>query len=169
MVTSTAGDFECRVLVACAGLSSDRIARMAGLPIDVAIVPFRGEYWTLAPQRGHLVRHLIYPVPDPAFPFLGVHFTRRVDGVIEAGPNAVLALAREQYGRAGFDLRDAWDTAPMAAGFWRMSRRPLASGHRRTATGFESVGIREGVRRAGARVETGGPHAGAVSASGHKR
>jgi len=122
VVESTAGDFESRALIACAGLESDRIARMAGLTIGVAIVPFRGEYWMLSPARRDLVRHLIYPVPDPAFPFLGVHFTRRIGGGIEAGPNAVLALAREGYSRASFRLMDVCDMASWP-GFWRMASK----------------------------------------------
>jgi L-2-hydroxyglutarate oxidase len=127
VVTSTSGDFEARVLVGCAGLGSDRVARMAGLAIDVAIVPFRGEYWMLAPERAHLVRNLVYPVPDPAFPFLGVHFTRRIGGGVEAGPNAVLALAREGYTRTSFDAKDAWDAARWP-GFWRMAGRNWRAG-----------------------------------------
>jgi L-2-hydroxyglutarate oxidase LhgO len=122
VVESTAGDVEARVLVGCAGLGSDRLARMAGLDVDVAIIPFRGEYWMLAPERAHLVKNLVYPVPDPAFPFLGVHFTRRIGGGIEAGPNAVLALAREGYRRTSFDARDAWEAARWP-GLWRMARR----------------------------------------------
>jgi L-2-hydroxyglutarate oxidase LhgO len=109
IVKSTGGDVSARAVVSCAGLESDRIARMAGLPVDVAIIPFRGEYWMLSPQRSHLVRHLIYPVPDPTFPFLGVHFTRRIGGGIEAGPNAVLALRREGYTRTSVSARDVWD------------------------------------------------------------
>jgi (S)-2-hydroxyglutarate dehydrogenase len=127
VVTSTGGDFEARVLVGCAGLESDRVARMAGLAIDVAIVPFRGEYWMLAPQRAYLVKNLVYPVPDPAFPFLGVHFTRRIAGGVEAGPNAVLALAREGYTRASFDAKDAWDAARWP-GFWRMAGKHWRAG-----------------------------------------
>jgi L-2-hydroxyglutarate oxidase len=124
---STAGAVEGRVLVACAGLDSDRIARMAGLETDVAIVPFRGEYWMLRPERASLVRHLVYPVPDLTFPFLGVHFTRRIGGGIEAGPNAVLALKREGYTRTSFDARDAWDVARWP-GFWRMARKHWRNG-----------------------------------------
>lgn len=116
------GHLEARVLVACAGLGSDRVARMAGLSLDVAIVPFRGEYWMLAPERASLIRNLLYPVPDPRFPFLGVHFTRRLGGGVEAGPNAVLALKREGYTRTSFDARDAWDLARWP-GFWRMAAR----------------------------------------------
>jgi (S)-2-hydroxyglutarate dehydrogenase len=127
VVATTAGDVEAQVLVACAGLESDRVARMAGLSIDVAIIPFRGEYWMLAPSRAHLVHNLIYPVPDPAFPFLGVHFTRRFRGGIEAGPNAVLALAREGYHRTRFDARDVLEMARWP-GFWRMARRDWRAG-----------------------------------------
>ncbi len=127
VVASTAGDVEARALVACGGLSSDRLARMAGVETDVAIVPFRGEYWTLAASRTGLVRNLIYPVPDPSFPFLGVHFTRRIGGGVEAGPNAVLALAREGYRRTSFDARDAWDMARWP-GLWRMARRHWRAG-----------------------------------------
>jgi L-2-hydroxyglutarate oxidase LhgO len=127
VVATTAGDVEARVLVACAGLESDRVARMAGLVIDVAVVPFRGEYWMLSPERAHLVKSLVYPVPDPSFPFLGVHFTRRIHGGVEAGPNAVLALAREGYHRASFDVRDAWAVARWP-GFWRMARTHWRAG-----------------------------------------
>jgi L-2-hydroxyglutarate oxidase LhgO len=127
VVQSSAGDFEGKVLVACAGLGSDRLARLSGLAVDVAIVPFRGEYWMLTPERAGLVKSLVYPVPDPAFPFLGVHFTRRIGGGVEAGPNAVLALAREGYRRTSFDARDAWGVATWP-GFWKMARRHWRAG-----------------------------------------
>ena len=127
VVSTGAGEVEAQVLVACAGLESDRVARMAGLAIDVAIVPFRGEYWMLATERAHLVKSLIYPVPDPSFPFLGVHFTRRLRGGIEAGPNAVLALAREGYSRTRVDARDLLDMARWP-GFWRMAGRHWRAG-----------------------------------------
>lgn len=97
VVESTMGDFETSVMVNCAGLYSDKVARYTSGTIDVKIVPFRGEYYKIAPEKQHLVRNLIYPVPDPNFPFLGVHFTRMIGGGIEAGPNAVLAFAREGY------------------------------------------------------------------------
>ena len=129
VVPSTSGDLEARVLVACAGLESDRFARAAGISVDVAIVPFRGEYWMLAPDRASLVKNLIYPVPEPAFPFLGVHFTRRIGGGVEVGPNAVLAMAREGYGRASFDVRDAWAAASWP-GVWRMASRHWRAGLR---------------------------------------
>jgi L-2-hydroxyglutarate oxidase LhgO len=127
IVKSTGGDVSARAVVSCAGLESDRIARMAGLPVDVAIIPFRGEYWMLSPQRSHLVRHLIYPVPDPTFPFLGVHFTRRIGGGIEAGPNAVLALRREGYTRTSVSARDVWDELRWP-GFWKMARKHWRAG-----------------------------------------
>lgn len=127
VVETTGGAVRARVLVNCAGLQSDRVARRCGVTSDVRIVPFRGEYWTLAPARRDLVRGLVYPVPDPEFPFLGVHFTRRIDGAIEAGPNAVLAFRREGYRWADVSPRDL---AAMAAwsGTWRMARRYWRAG-----------------------------------------
>ena len=107
VLETPAGEFEARYLINCAGLFSDRIAALAGTRNDIRIVPFRGEYFELAPEARHLVRHLIYPVPDPAFPFLGVHFTRLIHGGIEAGPNAVLALAREGYRKTDIHPREA--------------------------------------------------------------
>lgn len=116
---SPAGEVRCRGLVNCAGLQSDRVARMCGVRPGLQIVPFRGEYYELAAGRRGLVRGLVYPVPDPRFPFLGVHFTRRIGGEVEAGPNAVLAFRRHGYTKASFSLRD---TARMAGypGFWIM-------------------------------------------------
>jgi L-2-hydroxyglutarate oxidase len=121
-VETSRGVLACALLVNCAGLQSDRVARLCGAMPDVRIFPFRGEYYDLAPGRRSLVRGLIYPVPDPRFPFLGVHLTRRVDGSIEAGPNAVLALKREGYRWRDVSLRDA---AAVAAwpGFWHLAAR----------------------------------------------
>jgi L-2-hydroxyglutarate oxidase LhgO len=100
LVRTAPGDLTAARVLTCAGLHSDRVARMSGAPDEPRIVPFRGDYWQLRPERRHLVAGLIYPVPDPRFPFLGVHFTRRVaDGAVWLGPNAVLAWAREGYGR----------------------------------------------------------------------
>jgi (S)-2-hydroxyglutarate dehydrogenase len=121
-VETDAGEFEGDFLVNCAGLFSDRVARSAGVDSAVRIVPFRGEYYAIRPDRRHLVRNLIYPVPDPAFPFLGVHFTRLIHGGIEAGPNAVLALAREGYRKTDFALRDALDALTFP-GLWRFLAR----------------------------------------------
>jgi L-2-hydroxyglutarate oxidase LhgO len=110
------------LLFVCAGLQSDRVARLAGDARGPAIVPFRGEYFRLADGRESLVRGLVYPVPDPAYPFLGVHFTRRVSGGIDVGPNAVLALAREGYRRRDIRLADVWETIAWP-GFRRLARR----------------------------------------------
>jgi len=116
------GEVNCRYLINCAGLQSDRVARLCGVEPDLRIVPFRGEYYELTPDKQHLVKNLIYPVPDPSFPFLGVHFTRMIHGGIEAGPNAVLAFKREGYYRASFSLRDAWAIAGYGS-FWVLARR----------------------------------------------
>jgi (S)-2-hydroxyglutarate dehydrogenase len=117
-VVHTAGETSCDFLVACAGLYSDRIAQLAGRKRDVRIVPFRGEYYLIRPERQFLVRNLIYPVPDPRFPFLGVHYTRRIVGGIEAGPNAVLAFAREGYSKRDVNLGDLADALAFP-GLWR--------------------------------------------------
>lgn len=120
-VDIVAGDqaFSARHLVVCGGLQSDRLARMAGLDVDFRIVPFRGEYYRLPAEKNDLVRHLIYPAPDPSMPFLGIHLTRMIDGGISVGPNAVLGLAREGYAKFSFSARDAADTLTFA-GFWRL-------------------------------------------------
>ena len=119
---SSAGDFESDYLVNCAGLQCDRVCALAGEKPGLEIVPFRGEYYTLKPERRHLVRNLVYPVPDPRFPFLGVHFTRLIHGGIEAGPNAVLAFAREGYKKSDFSARDLLGTLTYR-GFWRFFQK----------------------------------------------
>ncbi|MGA7380004.1 MAG: L-2-hydroxyglutarate oxidase [Terriglobales bacterium] len=124
---TTQGEFHTRYLINCAGLQSDRVSRMANQKPEVQIVPFRGEYYDLVPAKEHLVRGLIYPVPDPQFPFLGVHFTRRVAGNVDAGPNAVLAMKREGYRRTDFSLRDAAATFAYP-GFWRLAAKHWHSG-----------------------------------------
>ncbi len=119
---TTAGQFPADFLINCAGLHSDRVSELAGERREVRILPFRGEYYQIRPERRRLVRHLIYPVPDPQFPFLGVHFTRLIHGGIEAGPNAVLAFAREGYRKTDFNARDLFD-ALSYRGFWRFLRK----------------------------------------------
>jgi L-2-hydroxyglutarate oxidase len=119
VVDTTRGSLVCSHLINCAGLQSDRVARLAGLDPGVRIIPFRGDYFELLPERRHLVRNHLYPVPDSELPFLGVHLTRRVDGRVEAGPNAVLALRRDRYQRWSFSSRDAAATL-LYPGFWRM-------------------------------------------------
>ena len=120
-------EIEADLAVNCGGLQSDRLARLSGAEPGLRIVPFRGDYHRLVPARAGLVKHLIYPVPDPRFPFLGVHFTRMIGGGAEAGPNAVPALAREGYTRTSFDFRDAWETFTYP-GFWRLATRHLGMG-----------------------------------------
>lgn len=124
---TTSGRLRARYAVNCAGLQADRVAQRAGAPRDVRIVPFRGEYYDLTESARGLVRNLIYPVPDPAFPFLGVHFTRRLDGSVEAGPNAVLALRREGYRWRDVSLTDTWD-AVSYIGFLRLAQRHWRTG-----------------------------------------
>ncbi len=121
-IVTAAGDFSAELLVNCAGLYSDRIAALAGERVGVRIVPFRGQYYRLRDGRETLIRHLVYPVPSPAFPFLGVHFTRLIGGGVEAGPNASLAFKREGYKRLDFSLRDAAETIAFG-GIWRFVAR----------------------------------------------
>lgn len=116
------GALRAKHLINCAGLYADRVARMMGEKVDVRIIPFRGEYYTLRPESQHLVSGLVYPVPDPRFPFLGVHYTRNIHGQVEAGPNAVLALKREGYRKRDVDLGELWETLTYP-GFWKMSMR----------------------------------------------
>lgn len=126
-LVTTGGDVPARAVIACAGLHSDRVAAMTGQAGNERIVPFRGDYYALVPGARALVRALVYPVPDPSFPFLGIHFTKRMDGAVWAGPNAVLAFAREGYRRAEVDLRDL--TATLAfPGFWRLALRHWRTG-----------------------------------------
>jgi len=119
---TSCGEVRARLLVNCAGLQCDRVARACGVEPGVRIVPFRGEYYQVTRERRDLVRNLIYPVPDPTLPFLGVHFTRMIDGTLEAGPNAVLAWKREGYRRRDISLADLADTL-VYPGFWRLAGR----------------------------------------------
>ncbi len=127
MVSTPAAEYDARIVVNCAGLQSDRVTRLAGRRPAARIVPFRGEYFELVPEKRHLCRNLIYPVPDPAFPFLGVHFTRRIGGGVECGPNAVLAFAREGYTKGSVNLRDLWETLTYG-GFLRLARKHWRTG-----------------------------------------
>jgi L-2-hydroxyglutarate oxidase len=127
VIESARGSFRARKIVNCAGLHCDRVTRLAGERAPARIVPFRGEYFELVPSVAHLCRNLIYPVPDPAFPFLGVHFTRMIQGGVECGPNAVLAFAREGYTRWTVNLRDLAGTLGYG-GFLRMACRHWRQG-----------------------------------------
>lgn len=120
-VRTNRGDYVTHSLIACAGLHCDRVAEMSGARLLLRIIPFRGDYYVLKSNRTFLCKALLYPVPDPSFPFLGVHFTRRLDGSVWAGPNAVLSLARQGYGRFDFDWRDTRDIFTWP-GFWKLAR-----------------------------------------------
>src|SRR3954462_4258501 len=122
IVETTAGEFAAKQVVNCAGLHSDRVTRLSGTKPSAMVVPFRGEFYGLRPEGQSLGKGLIYPVPDPAYPFLGVHFTRRMSGMIECGPNAVLAFAREGYTNKTVNLRDLTETLTYP-GFWRLCTR----------------------------------------------
>lgn len=127
VLETTRGVFKARFLINCGGLHSDRIARMAESDPEAQIVPFRGDYYQLVPEKRHLVRTLVYPVPDLTFPFLGVHFTKMIDGSVHAGPNAVLALKREGYRKTDVSARDLLETLTFP-GFWKMARKNLSAG-----------------------------------------
>lgn len=122
VLETTQGDYEAAYAINCAGLHSDRVTKLSGQPVEAKIVPFRGEYYELVPEAEHLCRNLIYPVPDPKFPFLGVHFTRMIHGGIECGPNAVLAFAREGYKKTDINLRDLFESLTYP-GFLRMAMK----------------------------------------------
>ena len=122
VIETTQGNFHSKSVVNCAGLYSDRIAKMTETNLGIKIIPFRGEYYKLKTNRAHLVKNLIYPVPNPEFPFLGVHFTRKIDGTVEAGPNAVLAFAREGYAKTDINFKDLFDVFGYPA-FWKLGKR----------------------------------------------
>ena len=126
-VSTSHSSYDSKVVVVCAGLQADRLASKMDRSLDLRILPFRGEYFSLKPSAQKLVKNLIYPIPDPAFPFLGVHFTRMIDGSIECGPNAVLALAREGYLKTDFSIRDIWETITWP-GFRHVARRHWRTG-----------------------------------------
>jgi (S)-2-hydroxyglutarate dehydrogenase len=126
-------------VVVCAGLQADRLARLAGVDVDFRIVPFRGEYYRLPERRSNLVRHLIYPIPDPELPFLGVHLTRTIDGGVTVGPNAVLGLAREGYRKFSFDRRDVADYVRFP-GMWRVARANIRTGVREMTNSLSKRG-----------------------------
>ena len=120
VVETTQGPIEASLVINCAGLQSDRVSRLTNAKLDFTIVPFRGEYYDIIPEKHHFLRGLLYPVPDPRYPFLGVHFTKRIRGGVEAGPNAVLALDREGYSKTSFRARDMFEYLTFP-GFWRMA------------------------------------------------
>lgn len=146
VLETTRGAISAHWAINCAGLHSDRVRKLAGDRGGPQIVPFRGEYYKVAAERTHLVRNLIYPVPDPRFPFLGVHFTRKVRGGLEAGPNAVLAFQREGYRKRDINLRDLLGTVTYS-GFWKMAARNWSSGMEEMARSFSKRLFTESLQR----------------------
>lgn len=132
------GTFETRFLINCAGLHSDRVAKLGQVDPKAKIVPFRGEYYELTPEKRYLVKGLIYPVPNPAFPFLGVHFTRMIDGSVHAGPNAVLSFKREGYKKTDFNLRDFLEVMTYL-GFWKLATKHADEGIQEIVRSFSKA------------------------------
>ncbi|CAN0598492.1 unnamed protein product, partial [Ectocarpus sp. 12 AP-2014] len=126
-VATSTGLYEARQLVVCGGLQADRLAKMAGVDVDFQIVPFRGEYYRLNARHNAIIKHLIYPIPDPDLPFLGVHLTRMIDGSVTVGPNAVLGFAREGYPKGSFDAGDVLSMLGFS-GFWKVMGKNFGSG-----------------------------------------
>ena len=152
VVRTSRGAFRARTLVNCAGLHSDRVARLCGVETGTKIVPFRGEYYELRPERRYLVKNLIYPVPNPNFPFLGVHFTRSIEGMVEAGPNAVLGLAREGYKKTDFDLGDFVEELSYP-GLWRLAKKNWRVGVGEIHRSFSKKAFVRGLKRLVPEVE----------------
>lgn len=137
-IITNQGTFTASFVINCAGLHSDRVAKNAGLKTDMKIVPFRGEYYELKPDKRYLVKHLIYPVPNPAFPFLGVHYTRMIGGHVEAGPNAVLSLKREGYYKSDFNLKDFAEVMTYP-GFWKLASKYWKEGMEEMVRSFSKA------------------------------
>ncbi|GAB4463373.1 MAG: L-2-hydroxyglutarate oxidase [Elainellaceae cyanobacterium] len=146
VVETTNGTFEARLVVNCAGLHSDRVAKMGGVDPEAKIVPFRGEYYELTPEKRYLVKGLIYPVPNPDFPFLGVHFTRMIDGSVHAGPNAVLSLKREGYKKTDFDLKDFAEVMAYP-GFWKLAAKHADEGIQEIIRSFSKAAFVRSLQR----------------------
>jgi L-2-hydroxyglutarate oxidase len=145
-VHSGRGSVAARYVVACGGLMADRLAQMMHIAVDFRIIPFRGEYFRLAPSRNGIVSHLIYPIPDPDLPFLGVHLTLTIDGSVTVGPNAVLGWAREGYRRLNFNLRDSLEMIGYA-GFWKVAAKNLGSGLAEVRDAFHRPGYLSRIRK----------------------
>lgn len=146
VITTSAGEFACRLLINCAGLQADRVARLCSVRPELAIIPFRGDYIRLIRQRAHLVKHLVYPVPDPRFPFLGVHLTRSIHGHVEAGPTAVLAFKREGYHRLSCSLADVSEML-CYPGLWRLLARHWRTAGAEISRSFSRLLFVRAVRR----------------------
>ncbi|NJR38465.1 MAG: L-2-hydroxyglutarate oxidase [Leptolyngbyaceae cyanobacterium CSU_1_4] len=146
VLETTQGSFEAKYVINCAGLQSDRVAKMGNVDPQAKIVPFRGEYYELTPAKRHLVKGLIYPVPNPDFPFLGVHFTRMIDGSVHAGPNAVLSLKREGYHKTDFDLRDFAEVMTFP-GFWKLAAKHADEGIQEIIRSFSKAAFVRSLQR----------------------
>ncbi|MBW4609058.1 MAG: L-2-hydroxyglutarate oxidase [Hassallia sp. WJT32-NPBG1] len=140
------GTFETRFVINCAGLHSDRVAKLAQVDPQAKIVPFRGEYYELTPEKRYLVKTLIYPVPNPDFPFLGVHFTKMIDGSVHAGPNAVLSLKREGYKKTDFDLRDFAEVMTYP-GFWKLAAKHADEGIQEIIRSFSKAAFTRSLQK----------------------
>ncbi|AMA73649.1 L-2-hydroxyglutarate oxidase [Aneurinibacillus thermoaerophilus] len=145
-VETNRGTIKARFLINCAGLHSDRVAKMADMHTGMKIVPFRGEYYELIPEKRHLVKHLIYPVPNPNFPFLGVHFTRMINGEVHAGPNAVLAFKREGYTKKDISLKDLFEVLTYS-GFWKMAMPNMKEGINEMVRSFSKQAFLRSLQR----------------------
>jgi (S)-2-hydroxyglutarate dehydrogenase len=146
VIETNQGDFEARFLINCGGLQSDRLARLSQVDPQAKIVPFRGEYYELIPEKRYLVKTLIYPVPNPNFPFLGVHFTKMIDGSVHAGPNAVLSLKREGYRKMDFDLRDFVEVMTYP-GFWKLAANHASDGLQEIIRSFSKAAFVRSLQR----------------------
>ncbi|MBD2461554.1 L-2-hydroxyglutarate oxidase [Oscillatoria sp. FACHB-1407] len=146
MLETSQGEFETRFVINCAGLHSDRVAKLNNVDPQAKIVPFRGEYYELVPEKRHLVKGLIYPVPNPDFPFLGVHFTRMIDGTVHAGPNAVLSLKREGYHKTDIDLRDFAEVMTYP-GFWKLAAKHYDEGIKEIIRSFSKAAFVASLQR----------------------
>ena len=146
LLETNQGDFQTKFMINCAGLYSDRIARLGNVNPKAKIVPFRGEYYELKPEKRYLVKNLIYPVPNPNFPFLGVHFTRMIDGRVHAGPNAVLSLKREGYKKTDFDLGDFLETITYP-GFWNLAAKHADIGIKEIIRSFSKAAFVRSLQR----------------------
>ncbi len=147
------GTFETRFIVNCAGLYSDRVAKLGNVKPKAKIVPFRGEYYELTPEKRYLVKGLIYPVPNPDFPFLGVHFTSMIDGSVHAGPNAVLSLKREGYNKSDFDLRDFAEVMTYP-GFWKLAAKHADEGIKEIIRSFSKAAFVRSLQKLIPEVQT---------------
>ena len=146
VTTADGGEISAGFLISCTGLMADHTTRMLGIPTDFQIIPFRGEYYRLATKHNHIVKHLIYPIPDPDLPFLGVHLTRMIDGSVTVGPNAVQGWKREGYGRINFSLRDVWEMLRFP-GFWNVLRSNFRTGLTETINSLWKPGYLKQVQK----------------------